>query len=254
MNVFISWSGDRSKKIALHLKEWLPAVLHFVEPWVSSEDIHKGTRWGTELAKALESTHTGILCLVSENLSEPWLNFEAGALSKSIAVGRIHPFLVGVEPSALPGPLAQFQATRFSKEDMRKLIRSLNAEAEKATLPTDKVDQSFDICWPDLEKRLNPLLIDEPGNQASRKQEVLTEEQDLTEIEDIVLDQIAHSSTGLGMDDVAALFDVHAQRAQHILDCLEAKRLIKSSNNDLDETSWELSKAGRAFLVKKGAF
>ena len=45
-----------------------------------------------------------------------------GALSKSIATARIHPFLFGVEPRDLPGPLAQFQTTRFSKEDLRKLM------------------------------------------------------------------------------------------------------------------------------------
>ena len=62
----------------------MPAVLRFVEPWVSSEDIPKGTRWGIQLASELEGTHSGIICLVHDNLTEPWLDFEAGALSKSI--------------------------------------------------------------------------------------------------------------------------------------------------------------------------
>ena len=82
MKVFISWSGELSHRIALHLKEWLPVVLPFVDAWVSSEDIPKGTRWGTELATQLEGTNSGIVCLVPGNLNESWLNFEAGALSK----------------------------------------------------------------------------------------------------------------------------------------------------------------------------
>jgi hypothetical protein len=164
MKVFISWSGDLSHRIALSLREWLPAVLHFVEAWVSSEDIPKGTRWGEQLASELQSTFSGIICLVPDNLTEPWLHFEAGALSKSVTTARIHPFLVGVDPNQLSAPLAQFNATRYSKDDMRKLIHALNREAADAALPIAKVDNAFDVCWPGLEKKLEPLLNDSVKN------------------------------------------------------------------------------------------
>jgi hypothetical protein len=35
MKVFLSWSGNRSKMLANTLREWLPLVLHYLEPWVS---------------------------------------------------------------------------------------------------------------------------------------------------------------------------------------------------------------------------
>jgi hypothetical protein len=162
MKVFISWSGDLSHRIALSLRDWLPVVLPFIEPWVSSEDIPKGTRWGAELARELDGTHSGIVCLVPDNFTEPWLMFEAGALSKSVTTARIHPFLVGVEPTELPGPLAQFQATRFSKDETRKLIEALNSEAGKATIPAANLDRSFEVCWSNLEKQLTPLLVNAP--------------------------------------------------------------------------------------------
>ena len=40
--VFISWSGDLSKKIAEELRFWLPAVLQFVKPYFTPNDIEKG--------------------------------------------------------------------------------------------------------------------------------------------------------------------------------------------------------------------
>lgn len=85
MKVFISWSGDYSGKIAIALREWLPSVIQSLEqPYVSSEDIAKGSRWNAEVTKELENSCFGIICLTPENLIAPWLHFEAGALSKII--------------------------------------------------------------------------------------------------------------------------------------------------------------------------
>lgn len=134
---------------------------------MSSEDIPKGKRWSPKVAGELEVTHAGIICLVPGNINEPWLNFEAGALSKSLATASIHPFLLGVEPGELPGPLAQFQVTRFSKDELRKLINALNIEAGGSTLSDTEVERAFNACWPGLESQLTPLLS-EVQNSAVR--------------------------------------------------------------------------------------
>lgn len=83
MKVFISWSGERSKKVALIFHEWLPQVIQSLEPFASSEDIEKGSRWNTDIAQELKESTFGLICVTKDNLSAPWLNFEAGALSKT---------------------------------------------------------------------------------------------------------------------------------------------------------------------------
>lgn len=55
MEIFISWSGEYSHKLAITLKDWLSNVIQTVDPWVSSEDIEKGDRWSTEIAQKLDS-------------------------------------------------------------------------------------------------------------------------------------------------------------------------------------------------------
>lgn len=37
MKLFISWSGARSQALALALQEWLPLVIHYVEPRLSRQ-------------------------------------------------------------------------------------------------------------------------------------------------------------------------------------------------------------------------
>ena len=109
MKVFISWSGDRSRQVAEALRDWLPQVLQFVEPWLSARDIDKGARWGAEVASELSASQFGILCVTPENQSAPWLLFEAGALSKQVEQSRVTPYLFKIRPSDLKHRLPSFR-------------------------------------------------------------------------------------------------------------------------------------------------
>ncbi|EMM7467636.1 TIR domain-containing protein [Klebsiella pneumoniae] len=75
MNVFISWSGDTSHRVAKVLRDWIPSVIQAVEPYVSSEDIDKGTRWSSDIATELDKSSYGIICLTKQNIHAPWINF-----------------------------------------------------------------------------------------------------------------------------------------------------------------------------------
>ena len=124
-NVFISWSGEWSKAAAAALHNWLPMVVQSAKPWMSDEDIEKGSRSLVEIGKALEGVKVGIICLTPENLNRPWIVFEAGALSKTLDdKTRVCTYLLGdLRPEHVRAPLGMFQATRASKDDTRKLSR-----------------------------------------------------------------------------------------------------------------------------------
>lgn len=78
MKVFLSWSGERSQALAQALRDWLPLVLHFAEPWLSHSDIEPGERCASEVSKELEASNFGIMCVTKENTASPWILFEAG--------------------------------------------------------------------------------------------------------------------------------------------------------------------------------
>ncbi len=158
-NVFISWSGPRSKQAAEALREWLGNVLQNARPWMSATDIEKGSRGLDEIARALEAMKVGIICLTPENLTAEWLHFEAGALSKTPdAKSRVCTYLLaGLESANLKPPLSLFQATKANKSETRDLIRTINKHLDVAPLPESTLNATFEKWWPDLEEKLNAL-------------------------------------------------------------------------------------------------
>ena len=252
MKLFICWSGELSHKIALVLHDWIPALIPSLVPWISSEDIPKGTRWGAELLKQLEDTYCGIICLVPDNTREPWLLFEAGALSKSVAESRVFPLLFGVEPSQLPGPLAQFQATRFDKEDVRKLVRSLNQLFGTPSVPPEQLNRAFEFSWLGLQGTLSPLLeeIARPplttakGTPASADVSVISEEQ-LT-----ILKLMAQpGGDTFSAESFSGDLNLPVAKVQYYLDVLLDQGYIEGL---MDYDEYYLSSKGRALLVEKG--
>jgi hypothetical protein len=155
--VFISWSGTASQRIAGALNEWIPSVIQAVEPWMSSDDIRVGTRWADDIARRLQESKFGIICLTPDNLEAPWVLFEAGALSKTLAKTFVCPYLFHVEPTDLTGPLTQFQAAKADEEGTRRLIETLNKALGDDRLTGTDIAKYFGKWWPDLEKQLHEI-------------------------------------------------------------------------------------------------
>lgn len=156
MRVFISWSGGRSQAVAQALRDWLPLVLHFAEPWLSEADIAAGERWAQSVAKELEASNFGIVCVTRENVTAPWILFEAGSLAKSLDGSKVIPLLLDLEFSEIGGPLAQFQAKKADREGLREVIESIN-RAAAGPIPEARANQLFEALWPQLETQLGSI-------------------------------------------------------------------------------------------------
>jgi signal transduction histidine kinase len=159
-NVFISWSGEPSRKVASLLYAWLPRFVQSIDPFLSSEDIRKGARWFIEISNELEQINFGILCVTRSNLDAPWLLFEGGALSKSLGHSRVSPLLINISNSDLQGPLAQFNTTALTGKDVKQLLQSINLHLGERKIPSDLLDAAFNLGWPEFEKELTETLAD----------------------------------------------------------------------------------------------
>src|SRR5262245_34922697 len=117
MKVLISWSGNRSKEVAIALRSWLKLILYYVEPWMSEQDIQAGDRWADVLRAQLKDAKFGIICVTRDNIASSWMLFEAGALSKSLDdETKVVPFLFDLDTRELSSPLSLFQAKKAERE------------------------------------------------------------------------------------------------------------------------------------------
>lgn len=181
MKVFLSWSGHKSHQVAIALRDWLPSVIQCIMPYVSSEDIDKGARWSTDIAKELEDSTFGILCVTKENVEAPWLLFEAGALSKMMDKAFVCPFIFDLKRAEVKGPILQFQSTIFEKNDVKKLVLSLNKACGNNGLKEELLNKSFEIWWSILEESLNKIK-DEKQDEKTESKEKSTKNEILEEI------------------------------------------------------------------------
>ncbi len=175
MKVFISWSGARSNAIAKALHDWIPSVIQVVRPFMSEEDIRKGSRWAVEIAAQLKDARIGLICLTPENLEAPWILFEAGALSNKLG-DLVCTYLFELQPGDVREPLGQFNATKAEKEDTRKLMHTINGALDQGALSQSQLDGAFEMWWSELEKVLANIPDPEEKPAVQRDEREMIEE------------------------------------------------------------------------------
>lgn len=179
MKVFVMWSGNQSRKVAEKLREFLRAVIQRPRYFISTEDIESGAVWESILAGELENTHIGIACLTASNLESRWIHFEAGAVSKVTNHSVVIPYLIGLNPTDVSGPLTKFQFVNADRNGTFGMVETINRLLpEEEQTPTDAVKTVFDALWPELEKQIN----DSRENTRESKEEIRPTDDILREI------------------------------------------------------------------------
>ena len=198
MKIFISWSLPRSKAVAAALKDWLSLVILVSKPYMSAEDIDKGTLWSGKILDELESTDIGISCVTPENLQRPWLSFEAGAIAKRVGRARVIPFLFGMDKKDVPAdhPLFLFQGTTYDQADVVQMIGSIVDASDTPSFDRKTVEHLANLLWPQLKAQLdavaaNPDLRPHSAPPQHSQQEMIEEILELTRSQQRVLREMS---------------------------------------------------------------
>jgi hypothetical protein len=227
MKIFLSHSGIRSLHLAKLFQDWLPNVIQNIDPWIS-DDIKKGRLWRSEISTALEDTKIGIICLTQTNLFEPWILFEAGALSKT-REANVSTFLLDNEPSDISGPLSDFQHTIFEKDDIRKLIGAINDQQKlnnEKPLSKQRLNSAFEKYWKDFEVPALKIKSSKEG-EIEIKRNKRGDEDILGEI----LDRLRRIESVQNLDGVVKQQSPNPLSFEDML--AENKRLARKSDEEL---------------------
>jgi hypothetical protein len=157
VKVFLSWSGDLSRRIAEEFKQWLPQVIQDVQVFFSP-DILRGKQWLQTLREELEENSFGIFCITPGSLSSLWMSYEAGAIVSRNKDAMAVPLLFGLSLENVKNtPYAPFQAVVYSREEIFNLIESIN-KSKIHPLESSVLKRAFDKNWPDLDEKISELL------------------------------------------------------------------------------------------------
>jgi hypothetical protein len=168
MQVFISFSGERSLAYAKIVKEWLKKINYKLNI-KTSQDLKPGTGWFDALSGELKKSDFGIICLTPENLNAGWPLFEAGAISVSVDPKQVVPLLFGLDAAELPHPLANLQAVIANVDGFRRLISSIN-QAKLPRLSKDELTRRFDDCLPKFLEELESSAQKFPRGKISHQE------------------------------------------------------------------------------------
>ena len=198
MRLFISWSGDKSRKVAELLKMLFHKVVQSLEPWVSSEDIETGSVWFSQICNEIREVCNSVIVVTKENKENPWIMFEAGALCRGDDTNRVNVVLVDLEPSEIRAPLSAFNVVRADEDGLRRLIHNLNRRLlqEDPNIPgkiTDQdVDEGFNCWYRDFKEKFDKIMAEYPETEHKVKteSEIMQEETLLAVrgIEQVLLD------------------------------------------------------------------
>lgn len=180
MEIFVSWSGGLSHDVANVLKQRIPCIIQSTNVFFSSEDIEKGSNWDQVISTELSKCNFGIICLTSENVSAPWIQFEAGAIAKTLD-SKVSALMVDVKPSDIKGPLSRYQATRLEKEDFKQLIQSINSSLDD---PLDEriLENTFNAIWPSMFEEISKVITDFKKSNKENKKSIQSENEPIEEV------------------------------------------------------------------------
>ncbi|MBI3757795.1 MAG: toll/interleukin-1 receptor domain-containing protein [Deltaproteobacteria bacterium] len=179
LQVFLGWSGDRSKAVADALHAWIPRVLQSVKPWFSEQDINAGTEWDNVLSEGINQSSIGILCITPECQVSPWLLFEAGVLAKKVDNEQlVIPYLIDMKKGDLKPPLSRFQMVEADEAGTFKMIESINKVLGKDQISDEILKETFSLFWKKLDNQLAQLstpVVQSPRREPGEKIDELLE-------------------------------------------------------------------------------
>ena len=252
MQIYFSWSGETSYRIALSLRELINTIFPRLDLWVPPDDIQDGKRWSSKLTRYLDETSIGVVCVDPTNYLSRWLHFEAGAIAKSIENENIRLVYFGLTAEDIQGPLAKFDGFNIKKDEILTFLEVIRSNMDHFTISYMELRANFDLHWTSFESKLAKLDVESIPAQVKSTQpfDFKTDDSRAVEYLDGVeekLLQLLFVNNGIDEDKVSNLVYLSRGQCQRYLIDMEKKNLVWSNLN-MGVRFWYITDLGKKYL------
>lgn len=160
MRIFISWSKESSRSIALALQEFVSDFFRSrsLDFYVSATNILPGEGWLESIKSGIRESEMCILILTDENEFSRWAHFEAGAVAFNTKSTNVIPLLFTTRDMDSRSPLRQFQFLKNNDGDILKLLTLIKTNGKLRGVKKDQLKNRFDELYPSFQKRVSGIL------------------------------------------------------------------------------------------------
>ena len=142
-----------------------------------------------------------------------------------------------------------FQCTQFTKDDVRKLLESIN-EAALAGVGTEELTRNHEYGWDRFRRTVEAIDVAVRAQETSRNN---GHDPDLAEAEEDILAVLAAMpEDALTLDDRARKIGENEGRTQHHLNVLVKARFLDDHWSVGSATAYSIADEGLAYAVDHG--
>ena len=77
--------------------------------------------------------------------------------------------MIDLQHGDLLPPLSQFNGTLPNKDDVLKLVKTINGERKEQALPDPQLLRAFDLWWPKFEEPFNEILANHKPEEVKKR-------------------------------------------------------------------------------------
>jgi hypothetical protein len=112
-----------------------------------------------DLLNKLKDSSIGVICLTPDNLTAPFIHFEAGALlAQDINKSRVCVYLYNLKENDVEPPLNMFQLKRFEKKQTLELLHTINNHLGTQKHYEGHLNAIFENKWDKFEKSVQDAI------------------------------------------------------------------------------------------------
>jgi hypothetical protein len=179
------------------------------------------------------------------------MNFELGAIAKSIGKWNIKILLYELRPGELQGPLTHFQLVKVNEHDVLRLLEDIIANFSHLEVSQIDLAANLKEAWPEFNKKIGQISLSTAETDDDQTIEGDSESHRfiLEYIDEVDEKILALLCVNEGIDDDKIATTVYQTRSETLKHLVKLEKMnLVWSNMSFGSRKWYITDLGRKYL------